>query len=225
MNGKKAKLTALLLAGAFGCTAFCAGACTTQSETQSDTPPSGITEPYFNLEVWNYRLYVGDSRLTIVQAFGLNEPLVYTSSNPDIVSLGKEPYNQTRIYAHKAGEVTITVRYGYFEDTIRVISTFGELQPELQLKEGVRDRNRIKANEPLDLSAKVFFNKKYFEATDITYQIRRDGVVLTDGTATVQDSKFTASAGIYEVTLTATWSNYVGEGLTKTVTVEVAENK
>jgi len=222
---KRTRLTALLLACSLCCTVVFAGACATQNETQSNMRPSGIDEPYFNLEVWNYRLYVGDSRLTIVQAFGLNEPLVYKSSDSDIVSLGEEPYNKTRIYAHKAGEVTITVTYGYFKDTIRVISTFGDLQTELVLKDGVKDRNRINVNEQLDLSAKVFFNKKYFEPTDITYQVRHDGNVLTDGTASVKDRKFAGSVGIYQITLTATWSNYVGEGLTKTVTVEVADNK
>ncbi len=221
MKEMKRIVAVLLISSILSVNKGCGFKSSSEKPLQSSAP-SSLQEPYFNLEVWDYRVYVGDSRLTIVQAFGLNEPIIYKSSNPDIVAMGDKPYNATTIYAKKAGEVTIKVKYGYFEDTIRVISTFGDLKPELKFIGDIRNENRLIENEELDLSLYILFNQKEFEPTSVIYEIWKDNQAVTDDSATVTDGKFVGRSGEYKVGITATWSNYEGDELRKIISIRVS---
>lgn len=157
-----------------------------------------------------------------MQASGLNEPIYFTSSDPNIVEFSDEYYDRNTIYAKKAGEVTITISYGNLVDYVRVISTFGDLKPELKFQNDVRDVNKLVVDERLDINFNVLFNQKLFEASSANYEITKDGVKITEEDAVVENGVFTAKkAGIYTVKVTATWSNYVGDGLVTLLTMKV----
>ena len=193
----------------------------------NDNTDSGSTGPnssdvdvvfdgFVNAEEIN--MLVGDQQTPTTNFSGLNVSASYESSAPNIVSV-----DQTgALTALRAGDATITLTYGAYKDTLIVHSSFGDYVPVLVFDESLQDSVIINKNEELNVAAHVFFNNKDFEANSVTYEIlKEDGSVATADDAIIADGVFTAKkVGKYTVHLTAAWSNFTGQGLTKSIAIE-----
>ena len=86
----------------------------------------------------------------------------------------------------------------------------------------LRNTNKLVVGVLLDSNLIVLFSKKQFETSGNSYRIRKDNVKITNGEAVVENGIFTAKqAGTYTVKVSATWSNYVGEGLVVLFTMNI----
>ncbi len=194
-----------------GCALFNSGSGNSTSE-----PSSVIFDGFINAEAID--MIVGDVQKPATNYSGLNTIARFTSSAPDVVNVSEAG----ELTALKQGSATITLTYGTYKDTLLVHSSFGEYVPMLVLEKDVGDRIIVNKNESLNISARIFFNNKYFMAKNVAYEIlKEDGTSATQEEAMIEDGMFNAKAvGEYTVNLVAEWSNFSGNGLMKSIVIE-----
>ena len=145
----------------------------------------------------------------------VNAELKFTSSNEQVAVVDASG----KITPKALGNTTITATFGNAEPVSCAVTVgLKGLLPQIKFNQSVEENLSVMLNGDYDLSAKVFFNGKTYDAESVEYQIANTDI------GEMQDNKFVPKAvGKTQVTITASWKGVVTDELVKTINVQVKD--
>ncbi len=194
-----------------------------EDPNNSDNPPQhetiGDPEDYFSFVGEVGEMLIGDTYyVTVDYNYKDGSEISYTSSNPDVASIDANG----KIEAIKPGTTTIKGSWLGKEDTMDVTVVTNGLLPNLLFEYGVSTENvnfLASDTEEFDLNPYVLFNGKKFYDANLSYELD------TTALGTMNGNKFISNgtAGVVNVTVTASWRGLASSELVKTLALKIID--
>ena len=217
MRNNTKKIALLVVAFSLICS-FATGCSSCQTQSNSETEYER-QEDNLTVETSTYNKKVGETDFVVPMGYTATEGvnLVFTSSNPDVVSVNQ--YGE--FTANKEGTATITVSYGEAQAQATVNVGWGGENPRIRMNQTIETTGELKlaGTMPFDLGLWVYYNAKKWN--DATYEY-----TLSDpSVGSIVDGSFIpAKNGTTSVSVKATWRDKTCSSMETSFTVTVADD-